>query len=195
MSEPDVDDSYGPTAEPLRVAVVTISSDRSLEDDPAGTAIIDGLEGAGAEITVREHVNSDYDQVQSIVSRLVDRMDAEVVITAGGTSVEPDDDTLEAVGPLLEKELTAFSELVTALAYDRIGTRVVAVRTLAGIAEETPIFCLPGTAETAALALEEVVISEAETIVELARADDRSREDEHVEAGAENDEGAADGEA
>ncbi|WP_254522256.1 MogA/MoaB family molybdenum cofactor biosynthesis protein [Natrinema caseinilyticum] len=195
MSESSANDSHGSAAQSLRVAVVTISSDRGLEDDPAGTALVEGLEGAGIEITVREHVNSDYDQVQSIVSRLIDRTDVELVITAGGTSVEPDDDALEAVEPLLEKELTAFAELVTALAYDRIGTRVVTVRTLAGVAEGTPVFCLPGTADTATLALEEIILSEAETVVELAREDDPDTEGERGETGGDRASAGTDDEA
>ncbi|QLG50919.1 MogA/MoaB family molybdenum cofactor biosynthesis protein [Natrinema halophilum] len=171
MAESDANESDDPSEGTLCTGVVTISSDRGLEDDPAGSAIADALETAGSEITVREHVNSDYDQIQSIVSRLIDRDDVDVVITAGGTGVEPTDDTIEAVEPLLEKELTAFGDLITTLSYEQIGTRVVTVRTLSGVAEGTAIFCLPGIVETVELALNEIILVEGTTIVERLRGD------------------------
>jgi len=117
---------------------------------------------------VREHVGSDYDRVQSIVSRLIDRDDVEIVITAGATGVEPADITIEAVDPLLEKKLATFSELFTVLAYEQIGTKAVAARTLAGIAEgrRSSVSRQP---DAARLALAEIILPEATGIVELAR--------------------------
>ena len=190
MNEPDAGDDLEPDDDSLCAGVVTISSSRSLEGDEAGEAIGVALEENGSEIAVREHVSADYDRVQSIVSRLVDRDDVEVVITAGATGVEPTDITIEAVDPLMEKELTAFSDLFTVLAYEQFGTAVVAARTLAGISEETPIFCLPGHPDTVRLALEEIVLSEAAAIVDLAREDKSAAEDETDaadEEGAETD--------
>ncbi|MFC6764936.1 MogA/MoaB family molybdenum cofactor biosynthesis protein [Natrinema soli] len=177
MDDTDAGDIPDPDDATLCTGVVTIASDRSLKDDAAGEAINEALADNGSEITVREHVGSDYDKVQSIVSRLIDRGDVEVVITAGATGVEPDDITIEAVDPLLEKELTAFSELFTVLAYERAGTKAVAARTLAGIAEGTPVFCLPGHPDAVRLALEEIILSEAAGIVELAREAEPDSED------------------
>ncbi|QLK24870.1 molybdenum cofactor biosynthesis protein [Natrinema zhouii] len=177
MNETD-SDATEPGDGTLCIGVVTIASDRSLEADAAGEAINESLEDDGNEVVVREHVGSDYDRVQSIVSRLIDRDDVEVVLTAGATGVEPDDITIEAVDPLLEKELTAFSELFTALAYEQAGTKAVIARTLAGIAEGTPVFCLPGDPDAVRLALEEIILPEAAGIVELAREPEPDSEDE-----------------
>jgi molybdenum cofactor biosynthesis protein B len=166
----------------LRTGVVTIASERSLETDDAGAAIVETLENAGDEITVREHVGSDHDTVQSIVSRLIDRDDVDVVLTAGATGVDPTDVTIEAVRPLLDKELTAFGELFTSLAYERVGSRVVAARTIAGVADETTIFCLPGNAEAVRLALAEIVLPEAPEIVEQVRVDESEGDAEEADA-------------
>lgn len=189
MDDTDAGDGPDPDDATLCIGVVTIASDRSLEADAAGEAINEALEDDDNEIVVREHVGSDYDTVQSIVSRLIDRNDVEVVITAGATGVEPDDITIEAVGPLLEKDLTTFSELFTVMAYERTGTRAVTARTLAGIAEGTPVFCLPGHPDAARLALEEIILSEAARIVGLAREAEPGSEDEE---GAGTAEGPAD---
>ena len=159
----------------LCAGVVTIAGDRELTSDEAGDAVVTRLEGAGYEIALREHVGNEYDRVQSIVERMIARDDVDVVVTAGATSIEPDDVTLEAVEPLLEKELTAFDELFTHLGYEQIGSRVVATRTLAGVAESVPVFCLPGDADAAALAIDRIVLPEAGFLVDLAR-EDRSTE-------------------
>lgn len=158
--------------DPLGVAVVTIAADRTLSTDEAGDAIVTALEDAGHDLATREHVSPGHDGVQSIVLRVIERDDVDVVITAGATSVEPDDVAIGAVEPLLDKELTAFRELFTTLAYEQIGTRTVAVRTLAGVAEETPVFCLPGNAEAARLGTEGIILPEARNLVNLARVND-----------------------
>ncbi len=167
----------------LCTGVVTVSSSRSLATDEAGEAISTALEDDGNEVTVREHVGADHDKVQSIVSRLIDRDDVDIVISAGATSVEPTDVTLDAVEPLLEKELTAFSELFTLLAYERVGTKTVAARTLAGVADGTPVFCLPGDADAVRLALAEIILSEAPVLVGLAR-EEPDEDDDSIDADA-----------
>ncbi|SEQ93950.1 MogA/MoaB family molybdenum cofactor biosynthesis protein [Natrinema salaciae] len=173
----------------LCTGVVTIASNRSLESDDSGEAIVTALEDSGNEVTVREHVGADHDRVQSIVSRLIDRDDVDVVITAGATGVEPTDVTIEAVEPLLEKELATFSELFTVLAYERIGTEAITARTIAGIAEGSVVFSLPGDADAVRLALEEIVVPEALAIVERAGvaesdADDGEAEGDGADGGA-----------
>ncbi|SDJ98740.1 MogA/MoaB family molybdenum cofactor biosynthesis protein [Natronorubrum texcoconense] len=166
--------------DPLGVSVVTISADRELESDPAGNVIVTALEEAGHDVATREHIDADHDRVQSIVSRLIDRGDVDVVVTSGATSVEPSDVAIEAVEPLLEKELTAFSELFTALGYEAVGSQIVAARTIAGIADDVPIFCLPGKAPAARLGIEEIILPEMRHLVGVARAhrDESERDDE-----------------
>ncbi|RQG88784.1 molybdenum cofactor biosynthesis protein [Natrarchaeobius halalkaliphilus] len=160
----------------LGVATVTIASSRTLASDSAGKAIETAIERTDHELTTREHVGTDHDRVQSIVSRVIERDDVDLVVTAGATSVEPTDIAIEAVEPLLEKKLPAFDHLFTSLAYEAVGTRVVAARTLAGVAEETPVFCLPGDEAATRLGIEEIVLPEATHLVDLARAD-REREE------------------
>ncbi|WP_049922710.1 MogA/MoaB family molybdenum cofactor biosynthesis protein [Halopiger djelfimassiliensis] len=180
----DPDCSADNSADPLGTGVVTIATDRSLESDTTGEAIMTAFKKADHEIVTREHIGTDHDTVQSIVSRLIDRDDIDIVVTGGATGVEPDDVTIEAVEPLLEKELTAFDELFTSLAYEAVGTRVIAARTLAGVTEGTPIFCLPGDESAARLALDEIVLSEARHLVELARKtdDEEAPRDEDADA-------------
>lgn len=152
----------------LGVAVLTVSSSRSLKDDPAGDAIQASVESAGHSVTVREMVPDEYDRVQDTVDRFVNREDTDTVVTTGGTGVTPDDETPEAVEPLLDKRLPGFGELFRRLSYDDVGTKVVGTRTVAGIADGVPVFCLPGSESAAALGTEEIVLAEAPHLVGLA---------------------------
>jgi molybdenum cofactor biosynthesis protein B len=185
---PTHDDEHGHHAhdvEHLGVAVATVSSTRSLEDDPAGDAIADAFETESHELVTRELLRDDYDGIQSAVGNFARREDVDVVVTTGGTGVTPDDVTVESVSDLLEKELPGFGELFRRLSYDEIGTRVVGTRAIAGTIAGTPIFCLPGSENAARLGSEEVIVPEAPHLAGLSRreeqgADDEDREADHV---------------
>jgi molybdenum cofactor biosynthesis protein B len=154
------------------VAVLTVSSSRSLDDDPAGDAIEAAFEADGGEVVMRELVADSYDRVQSAVDNLVNRRDVDVVVTTGGTGVTTDDVTVEAVEGLFDKELPGFGELFRLLSYDEVGTRVVCTRATAGVADGTPVFCLPGSENAARLGSEEIIVPEAGHLAGLAHVDE-----------------------
>ncbi|MCU4740867.1 MogA/MoaB family molybdenum cofactor biosynthesis protein [Natronoglomus mannanivorans] len=157
--------------EVIGAAVVTVSSTRSLEDDEPGDAVVSAFEDAGHELATRELIESGYDNVQSIVTRLVDRGDVDVVVTTGGTGVSPDDVTLEAISPLLDKELPAFGDLFTRLGYEEVGTGVLCTRTMAGVSDGVPIFCLPAHATATDLATTSIIVPEGPKLVSQAVGD------------------------
>jgi molybdenum cofactor biosynthesis protein B len=158
--------------ETLGVAVVTVSSSRSLDDDPAGDVIQSTLEAEGHAVVTRDLIGDSLDSVQGTVDHLVGREDVDAVVTTGGTGVTPDDVTVEAVRPLFEKRLPGFGELFRQLSYDEIGTKVVGTRAVAGVADGVPVFCLPGSENAATLGVEEVIVPEAGHLAGLARRDE-----------------------
>ncbi|MDJ1430831.1 molybdenum cofactor biosynthesis protein B [Halostagnicola sp. A-GB9-2] len=164
------------TSAKLCIAVVTITSNGSIEEDEAGGAIVDAFEAAGHEIATRELIANDHDNVQSKISRLLDRDDVDIIVTTGGTGIEPDDVTVEAVDPLLEKELPAFVDLFHLVSYDEIGTSVVASRTLAGVSERIPVFCLPNNPVATRIASESIIIPEADRLTALANGNGRKND-------------------
>ncbi|MFB6125570.1 MAG: molybdenum cofactor biosynthesis protein B [Halanaeroarchaeum sp.] len=150
------------------VAVVTVSTSRSLEEDPSGDAIVSAAEAAGHTIVTRELVGDSLDGVQSIVDALVDRQDVDAVVTTGGTGVSPDDVTVEAVRPLFEKDLPGFGETFRRLSFEEVGTRVVGTRAVAGIADGVPVFALPGSENAVRLGIEAVILPELGHLAGLA---------------------------
>ncbi|MFB6301320.1 MAG: molybdenum cofactor biosynthesis protein B, partial [Haloferacaceae archaeon] len=174
----DGHDHHAHDLQSLGAAVVTVSSTRTLDNDPAGDAIAAALEGAGHEVVVRELVRDDFDGIQGRTDTLVGREDVDVVVTTGGTGVTPDDVTVEAVEPLFDKRLPGFGELFRRLSYDEVGTRVVGTRAVAGVANGVPTFCLPGSENAARLGAEELIVPEAPHLAGLAQHDEDGSEAE-----------------
>jgi len=159
--------------ETVGTAILTVSSSRSLGDDPAGDTIADAIERAGHEVSTRELVSDEYDNVQAAVDSLVDREDTDIVVTTGGTGITPDDVTIEATEPLFKKELPGFGELFRRRSYGEVGARVVATRASAGVVSEVPVFCLPGSRNAARLGAE-IVTEVCGHLAGLAKRDDES---------------------
>ena len=148
----------------VTVAVVTVGT-ATEEGDPTGEAVETALEATGQTVTARERLRGDYDGIQGTVDRLVGRDDVEVVVTAGGLSVAQSEHTLEAVHPLFEKALPGFEEVYRSLLFEQLGTGVISVRATAGIAERTPVFCLPADPSAARIAIDEIIAAEAPSLV------------------------------
>ncbi|NHN47052.1 molybdenum cofactor biosynthesis protein B [Halostella sp. JP-L12] len=156
----------------LGVAVVTVSSSRTLSDDPAGDTITAVMEEGDDEVVTRELIPDEYDRIEGTIDNLVKRDDVDLVITTGGTGVTPDDVTIEAAKRLFDKELPGFGELFRLLSYDEIGTKVVATRATAGVIGGVPVFCLPGSENAARLGTEAIVSEQAAHIAGLAQRDE-----------------------
>lgn len=173
MSDHDHDhDHHHHDVETLGAGIVTVSTSRTLDDDPAGDAIAAAFEAEGHEVVIRELVPDDHDRVQATLQNLARRDDVDAVVSTGGTGVTPDDVTVEAAEPLFEKGLPGFGELFRRLSYDEIGTRVVGTRAVAGVVGGTPVFCLPGSENAAQLGAEEVIVPEAGHLSGLATRDE-----------------------
>lgn len=150
------------------VGIVTVSSSRTLDNDPSGDYIETAIEEAGHHVATRELIPDEFDRVQDTVDRLVERDDTDVVLVSGGTGVTPDDVTPEAVGPLLDKKLPGFGEVFRRLSYEEIGTKTIGSRSMGGVANETLVFCMPGSENAVSLGVDDVVLPEIGHLVGLA---------------------------
>jgi molybdenum cofactor biosynthesis protein B len=149
----------------LRCAVLTVSDSRTLADDTSGQLIEQSLERAEHEIAERAIVKDDPSEIQAAVSRAIARPDIDAVLVTGGTGAARRDVTVEAVAPLLEKELPGFGELFRMLSFQEIGAAAMLSRALAGAAEGTAVFVMPGSRAAVRLALEQLVLPELTHLV------------------------------
>lgn len=163
--------------ESLGVAILTVSSSRTLDEDPSGDVIQTAVENEGNNVVTRELVGDRFDSVQGAIDALVGREDVDLVVTSGGTGVTPDDVTIEAVRPLVDKELPGFGELFRRRSEDEIGTRVIGTRAMAGIVEAVPVFCLPGSVNAAELGVD-LLLAEAGHLAGLANREAAEAADE-----------------
>jgi molybdenum cofactor biosynthesis protein B len=81
----------------------------------------------------------------------------EVVITTGGTGLTGRDGTPEAIVPLLDKMIDGFGELFRALSFEEIGSATIESRALAGTANGTVVFCVPGSTNACRLAWDRIL--------------------------------------
>jgi len=149
----------------LCYAVVTVAGDRSIAEDAQGDVVVEAIEADDGTVTTRDLIQPSYDGVQSTMTRLTDRDDVDAVVTIGGTGVEPDDVTIDALEPLFDKQLPGFGELFRMLAHEDKGSAVVGTRTTAGIIDDVTVFAVPGTIDGALLATDEIILPEARSLV------------------------------
>jgi molybdenum cofactor biosynthesis protein B len=129
----------------LSVAVLTVSDTRSTENDTSGDFLVQALEGSGHRTVGRAIVRDDVYQIRALLSAWIVDADIHAVLITGGTGFSGRDSTPEAVRPLFDKEIDGFGEVFRALSYAEIGSSTVQSRALAGFANNTVIFCMPGS--------------------------------------------------
>ena len=129
----------------LKVAVLTVSDTRTQETDTSGAFLEEALREAGHEIADRQIVIDDVYQLRAIVSQWIADPEVEVILTTGGTGFSGRDSTPEALAPLFDKTIDGFGEVFRTLSHTEIGSSTVQSRALAGLANGTAIFCMPGS--------------------------------------------------
>ena len=129
----------------LKVAVLTVSDTRSQETDTSGAFLEEALREAGHEIADRQIVIDDVYQLRAIVSQWIADPEVEVILTTGGTGFSGRDSTPEALAPLFDKTIDGFGEVFRSLSHTEIGSSTVQSRALAGLSNDTVIFCMPGS--------------------------------------------------
>lgn len=130
---------------PLNIAVLTVSDTRDEENDTSGQTLVQRLKEAGHQLAEKRVIPDDVYIIRAVVSQWIADPATQVVITTGGTGVTGRDSTPEAVKVLFDKTLEGFGETFRAISYQEIGTSTIQSRAIAGVANSTYIFCLPGS--------------------------------------------------
>ena len=130
---------------PLNIAVLTVSDTRTEENDTSGGLLRERLETAGHNLADKQIEPDDIYRLRARISGWIADPAVQVIITTGGTGVTGRDGTPEAVEPLLDKVIDGFGEMFRSLSWRDINTSTLQSRCLAGVANSTYIFCLPGS--------------------------------------------------
>lgn len=130
---------------PLNIAVLTLSDSRDLSQDTSGQFLEDNLIEAGHKLIDRKLIKDDKYQIRAVMSQWIASKEVQVIITTGGTGFTVRDNTPDAVKPLFDRDIEGFGELFRHITYTELGTSTVQSRALGGFANQTAIFCLPGS--------------------------------------------------
>lgn len=130
---------------PVRIAILTVSDTRGLDEDTSGATLVTRLEAAGHILADRAIVKDDVPTIVAQLEDWIGRDDVDVVISTGGTGLTGRDVTPEAFHSVYEKEIDGFSALFHQISYAKIGTSTIQSRATAGVSHGTYLFALPGS--------------------------------------------------
>ena len=128
-----------------RIAVLTVSDTRQLDQDKSGQTLVDRLQQAGHTLVDRKIIVDERDQIADQLRVWIADPDVDVVISTGGTGLTGRDVTVEAHRDVYEKEIDAFGTVFTIVSMQKIGTSAIQSRATAGVAGGTYLFALPGS--------------------------------------------------
>lgn len=130
---------------PVRIAVLTVSDTRTLDDDKSGDTLVERLIGAGHILGPRAICRDDRAAIAAHLRQWIADPAVDVILTTGGTGLTGRDVTVEAHRDVYEKEIEAFSTVFTIVSMQKIGTSAVQSRATGGVAGGTYLFALPGS--------------------------------------------------
>ena len=130
---------------PVSISLMTISDTRSKEDDKSGNLLENKVIESGHILYDREIVKDEIFEIQEISNKWINNSEVEIIISTGGTGLTGRDVSPEAFREIFDKEIEGFGELFRYLSFKKIGTSTIQSRAIAGVANGTYIFVLPGS--------------------------------------------------
>lgn len=129
----------------VNIAVLTVSDTRDEQTDTSGHYLVQALQSAGHKLCDKKIVKDDVYQMRAVTSQWIADEQIQAILVTGGTGFTERDSTPEAMQPLFDKTVDGFGELFRHISYSEIGSSTIQSRALAGLANNTVIFCMPGS--------------------------------------------------
>jgi molybdenum cofactor biosynthesis protein B len=142
------------------VGILSMSSTRREADDISGLWMVKAAQREGHRVLVHQVILDQSSLITRTVLQIIRDHAPQLLLLTGGTGIAAKDVTIEAVQPLLHKELTAFGPIFAQLSFDQIDSAAIMSRATAGIIDQTVLFCLPGSLKACQLACRELIFPE-----------------------------------
>ena len=152
----------------LRIAILTVSTTRSIEEDKSGQWMARLARREGHEVVDHRVVTDDAAAIAAQMREVLEAFRPQALLITGGTGIGPADVTIEAVRPLLQKELSAFGALFAQLSYEEIDSAALLSRATAGTIDGALVFCMPGSLNACKLACKALIFPELGHLVKHA---------------------------
>ncbi|MHA1991469.1 MAG: MogA/MoaB family molybdenum cofactor biosynthesis protein [Candidatus Hodarchaeales archaeon] len=134
-------------------------------DDISGKIAVELLTKENYQVNDYIVLSDDIDEIRDTVQeKIMQKID--IIITIGGTGIAKRDVTIEALMPIIDKELPGFGELFRLETYKELGSVAIMSRAFMGVINESIIICLPGSPNAVKLGLK-LIIPEIQHIINL----------------------------
>jgi molybdenum cofactor biosynthesis protein B len=144
----------------VSIAILTLSTTRTLKEDASGQWIKETAAAAGHEILCHRVIPDDAATITMTVREITENLEPQILLMNGGTGIAPQDVTIEAVSPMFTKVLSAFGPLFAQLSMQEVGSAAVMSRAAAGLIGSTVVFCMPGSLNACKLACTRLIFPE-----------------------------------
>ena len=148
---------------PLNISVLTVSDSRNETTDTSGDLLKESLLSAGHNFVTKKIVVDNIYKIRATMCDWIADDKTQVIIVTGGTGFTERDSTPEAIAPLFDKTIEGFGELFRQLSYQTIGTSTVQSRALAGLSNDTLVFCIPGSTSACREAWDGIIRSQLDS--------------------------------
>lgn len=149
--------NYSANFQALNIVVLTVSDSRDETTDTSGQLLVKSLRDAGHVLASKVIVRDDLYAIRALVANWIASDDVQVVLITGGTGFTGRDSTPQAVAPLFDTTIDGYGELFRQLSYTDIGSSTVQSRAVAGLANGTIVFCMPGSTNACRTAWEGII--------------------------------------
>jgi molybdenum cofactor biosynthesis protein B len=144
----------------LSIGILSVSSTRTLAEDKSGHWINKHSKKEGHQVVCHRVIPDDARIIAETISEVLRDHAPQALLLTGGTGISPKDVTIEAVRPLLSKELTAFGVLFSQLSFEEIDSAALLSRAMAGVIDNALVFCMPGSLNACKLACNALIFPE-----------------------------------
>jgi len=145
---------------PLSLAILTVSDSRSEQDDSSGEYLRDAALAAEHQVVDRQITRDNLYNIRAVVSQWIASEQVQAILINGGTGFTTGDNTPQAIKVLFDREIEGFGELFRMVSFEDIGTSTIQSRALAGLANQTVIFAMPGSTRACTTAWEHIIASQ-----------------------------------
>ncbi len=144
----------------LQAGILAVKERGSLlppTEDRVIVQLTEMLAQIGADVAVAESVPAEREKIEAKLIDYADRLGLDLVLTAGGTGLGPDDVTPDATTAVLDREVPAIAQAMIMSVFLNRTKKAIISRAVSGIRKKTVILNLPGSPRPARENLETIL--------------------------------------
>ena len=141
----------------LNIFVLIISDTRNESSDKSGQILERKIKESGHKVVDKKYIKDEPKQIKKSILKILDDKITNVIILTGGTGLTGRDSTPDVLKTIITKEIPGFGEIFRYISYKKIGTSSLQSRAMAGLANNSFIFALPGSPSACKDAWDEIL--------------------------------------